>query len=476
MLSVAHVVVETRSGLSIGSGVSRTGRDLEVVRDAYNLPTIPGTALAGVLRDVYSNTRADLANTLADPSEIFGFAGKSAGEGARSCLEISYGVLHGSDDCPLVDPLSRKQDGDPLAKWFLEDFDAKTPVRHRVRINGRGVADAGGRGKFDRDVVPAGARFTFELSFWHDGSKSAIWEHLLASLDHPSFRLGGCTKAGFGACRVIRVKSGDFDLSTDEGLAAFARVSPSLAVLDCPALNPRAVAPTMSTAADHTTYELTLRLIDFWRVGQGQNPIRASGGVKDPDPIKDGAEADVSPYTEPVIVWKPEGGEITTENLLVPGSSIKGALRHRAAFHYDRLCSRLIGRDDPFDANATDHHPAVLDLFGSIPGKDSAAKPRRGRVIIDDVLVPLAGNVEGLQTLMHNSVDRFTGGVRDKILFSERLAFKGSFSVKITILKGASEATENADKALDLAIADLKSGRLPIGAASGRGHGRLEAI
>ena len=100
---------------------------------------------------------------------------------------------------------------------------------------------------------------------------------------------------------------------------------------------------------------------------------------------------------------------------------------------------------------------------------------KRGRVIIDDILIPLKkGHVDGVQTLAHNSVDRFTGGVRDKVLFSERMIFRGDIDLTIHIESSVTPVAAVAERALEMALEDLCAGRLPIGAAGGRGHGRLE--
>lgn len=466
-LSVAQIVIEAETPLSIASGAARGTRDSAVVTDAWGLPAIPGASLAGVLRAAFRQA----GGAPESEDRIFGFV--AGDDGARSALEVSFATLHGSDDRPLTAPYQRQNQGDSLAIWFLEKFAKDAPIRHRVRINERGVADTEQRGKFDRDVVPRGARFTFEIRLRHDDDAPAreAWDILLDSISGPSFRLGGMTRAGLGAVVVRRMSQATFDLSSAEGLQNYSAVAADLARFrSCAALQDR--RPAAQTAP---AYSISLAAEDFWRIGQSAEPLRAPPGVSDPDRRGQGGAADMSPYTEPVITWSAAGkGALEFDCLLVPATSIKGALRHRTAFHFDRLTNNLVERGRPLPPRSFEDHPAIVHLFGSI--EDEGRSARRGRVIIDDVLLPLS-EVEGLQTIAHNSIDRFTGGVRDKILFSERMVFGGRFTFLVRLESGPeTEESGQATQALEMAIADLSAGLLPLGAAGGRGHGRMNRI
>ena len=73
----------------------------------------------------------------------------------------------------------------------------------------------------------------------------------------------------------------------------------------------------------------------------------------------------------------------------------------------------------------------------------------------------------------HNSIDRFTGGVRDGFLFSEELAHRGQIELELLLLDPARIARQCplGREALRLALADLIEGRLALGGGSGKGHG-----
>ena len=68
----------------------------------------------------------------------------------------------------------------------------------------------------------------------------------------------------------------------------------------------------------------------------------------------------------------------------------------------------------------------------------------------------------------HNSIDRFTGGVRKGALYSEELLYQPSFSLKLWLTTGA-KLSPAMHKALEDTFNDLKVGLLPMGAGSGRG-------
>ena len=95
--------------------------------------------------------------------------------------------------------------------------------------------------------------------------------------------------------------------------------------------------------------------------------------------------------------------------------------------------------------------------------------------MIDDVVID--PDDVGIRTLLHNAIDRFTCGVRDGFLFSEQMLWRGRFEIHLTVTAGKpNDAAARAETAFWMAVDDLCEGRLAIGAASGRGHGRIRGI
>jgi hypothetical protein len=68
----------------------------------------------------------------------------------------------------------------------------------------------------------------------------------------------------------------------------------------------------------------------------------------------------------------------------------------------------------------------------------------------------------------HNSIDRFTGGVRDGALYSEELLYQPTFELQLYLTPGEPLSDELNGALLDT-LNDIKFGLLPIGAGAGRG-------
>ena len=205
---------------------------------------------------------------------------------------------------------------------------------------------------------------------------------------------------------------------------------------------------------------------DFWRIGSGVESFLA-GQEKVPDAL---------PAAEPIISWNNGKGSLTVRYRLAPASAVKGALRHRVAYHYNRLNCNFAERStklDPKTENESLENSAAKSLFGFARDQDDAGPTGApGRIEIDDIyLDPTAG--ASAHALMHNSIDSFSGGVRDGLLFTEELTAGGDIPLNLTIRPGPTNEDPSIRKALDLALLDLTTGRLSLGAGGGEGHGRM---
>lgn len=466
-LHVARVVLEAVTPLSVTTGTNEGVFDTRLVRDADGLPAIPGTTLAGVLR---SHARRILGEDF--EADAFG-ARPADGRGPTpSRIEISWARLHGADDRPA--PLRTDVSQDTLLAVLADGPASEPVVRDRVRLNHRGVADAAGRGKFDRSVLPKGARFTFDLRWWSTGSDHdrVAWRNLLGLLHLDSFAVGGATRSGLGRLTPVtgRLRSACFDLSTRDGISTFeAARHPEtgwLAALereckpDGPAEQPEPPEEAKRADEELRRVELSLEPQDYLRVG--------GSGAGIPTPDVRGQQPDLRPLTERVIVWQDGRGDFETW-LIVPGSAIKGALRHRTVFHLGRILEQFAEETAGEIGNRV--RAAEEKLFGSVKGRSGG---QAGLVTVEDAFVQrIAANtsLSCASTMAHNSLDRFTGGVRDGFLFTEELPWRlGLIPVRIRIAAGASQ---DAARALDMALADLQEGRLTLGAGGGRGHGTL---
>lgn len=498
--SIARLVLETTTPLSIATGRTDGLSDNLLVRDANGLPAIPGSSLAGVLRHTYQSLydpeKAD--DNAKNTQELFGTDKKdkttdksdktnNQETGYPSFVQVSWGCLHDSHDKPIEDLLDT--DDKRWADEIVTDALQTTPIRRdHVKLNHRGVSDAQKQGKFDRVSLTTGHRFSVELSLWSDKSNDSRWGKLLHLLERPEFRLGGGTRRGLGKLKVVRCYTGQFNLK--EQLTQFSELTQYLS--DTTHLT-RLELETLSS-------QITLNLtpLEGYRFGGGLTQL-----VED-------SQAQLLIVTEPCVKWQrfftQKGdkwkGKLTQKRVVIPASSVKGALSHRVAYHYNRLTQvfaeeKLNDRDTAYQdvkRCVGENNLAVKALFGYVqekPDKNDKDIAQIGCLIFDDVY--LTGTINYLQKAekagvteyIHNGVDRFTGGVREGVLFSEEVIVdEQSFQLNITVIPPSTQndvwkALTEPEKthiwaALKWALTDLAEGRLALGAGGGRGHGYFE--
>ena len=457
-LCIARIILEAGSALSISTGNADGIFDTALVRDANGLPAIPGTSLAGVLRHLWIDRYGK------DNESLFGYQKHRENEGESSRLTVSWGALLDSEGNPSEGLLTRKGNGrleDELYRAVLEQAD--TPVlRDRVRLTHRGAASASDRGKYDRSVLPAGHRFAVELRMWRgrDGENEE-WDRLLALLNHPAFRLGGATRAGLGRMKTIRLFQRCFDLTNRDDVEAFCRLKPGLHETE--ALEKW---DQKNFDDDHILCgTLEIEAKGLWRIGQGNESL--SVGMSKP--------ADLLPKIEERIDWSEGRGKRELKMLLLPASSVKGALAHRMAFHARCLAGEWNGRE----ALADDRPQAVDALFGSVKERrrgdgETKSEGRAGALFIDDAV--LSTDATKVARLMHNAIDRFTGGVRDRMLFEEESVWKGKFKIPLVLNLNRipEDRREQVRRAFKAALDDLCQGRLALGSRTTTGNGFFE--
>lgn len=448
--AVARVVLELDSPMSIGTGAEGLYADNALVLDANDLPSIPGTSLAGVLRAVWA---AKLGAKEAD--RAFGFQepkqrGTEEAAGQRSAVRVSWGMIHDQHDRPVEGlHLPSVLAGDPVLA-------SAAGVRDHVRLNHRGVAD--GHGKFDRASVLAGHRFTFELESVGEGSEAWL-RTLLGYLADPTLRLGAATRAGLGMFHVVQAGIRSYDLRVDhqEWCARPMRLADVV---------PGMVAVGVTVGERSGTHaRLVLTSDEPWQVGGGD------GDGIEADEHKD---AQILPYTEARIRWSKGRGKVAGPDLVLPASALKGAIRHRTAYHLRALKKRFAGQIDAaaqrhdLDPFGPETEPEVVALFGTIKANDEG---QAGRVWLGDARVPLKDVT--LATCTHLSVDRFTGGPLAGHLFQETSVGRTTLEVPIVLQANPEEAEglSLALRALSMALRDLREGLLQVGAGAGRGYG-----
>ncbi len=410
---VHRFVLEAISPVMIASGDDDPLLDNLLVRDANGLPMIPATTLAGAVRAQLPDKARDL----------FGF--QDLHEGRRSTLVFTDALAHWGDDKPR-DGWCLLPKSDSIVSLLLKD----SPVtRQHVRLDAYGITD--GTGKFERSACPTGTRFTFEVSTW--GDKAGL-DTVVGRICGGLF-LGGAKRSGYGELKCLRDGRLSFDLKDSTGIKNYCDYA-GRRLDDCSLFN---MAP--STSAETTP-------APCWQLeGQIEGPLLIGS------PRENGRGGRQS-YREVQIKWdeQEEREPSVSAAVVVPGSAIKGPLRHRTRYY--------LGRCGYKDADADARIESLLGSEASVNGG------KAGKLRFHDAEVEAKEQI----TVFHVSLDRFTGGARDKsgALFSDDMLWRPKVKIRIDQLDAISEDEE---KAFVSALEDLSTGLLGIGAEWGEGAG-----
>lgn len=436
---LARIVLEAETPLKIGSGHGNVMTDSAIVRDVNNLPFIPATTLQGILRHALAD------KTMAE--RMMGW--QEGGNGRGSFLTISEAKLVNEKGKPMDGLQDRAEtEKDEFLRYFT-----MMPIRQHVRISHKGTAE--NQGKFDEEVVVRGTRFCFDVQLEADAANGENdFLKFLSHLKDKTFRIGGGSRKGFGKVKVVQVYYCKLDFNNPDDFKAYMN-KPACLAEPWDRYKPLAITADVEQAVTH--YELRLHPLDF---------ILFSSGLGDEN-------SDMAIVHEPIIEWTEGQGHWLDEKstLVIPASSVKGAIAHRTAFHYNRLCGAFAD-DNTEQAKTGNDNPAVRSLFGYAGSGDGKDK-QRGRVLFTDIVAKRIAEDEP-KILNHVKIDRFTGGTINGALFCEEPLFADKEEVKLCMDVIGNSDDENVIKAFECALSDICHGLLPLGGGVNRGNGRFQ--
>ena len=445
---VARVVIEAVTPFRIGSGDKDLTTDSSVLRDANGLPYIPGTTLAGVFRSYQDKEKS---------KGLYGF--QSGTEGCGSRIIFSDAKLLDGDGNP-VDCFK-----DISSDIFLKNF-SNLPVRQHVCISHLGTSID--KGKFDKEIVYKGTRFAFEVEYLAEDENENLLQDLLLSSKSEYFRIGSSTRNGLGQFKLEKLFIRKINLKKQDDLEAYLNKTSSLTnntfwkdITDI----------SVNTCTDTkiwNTYNFYLKPVDFILFGSGKGD--------------ENGDADTTPVKENVIEWNNENKATIKETVIIPTSSIKGAIAHRVAFHYNKYEGKYCDEITDFENYTGSNNHAVRKLFGSIQNADKEKEAQRGNVLFSDIYFV---NCKWNNHLFnHVVIDNFSGGSINGGLFTEQAIYTENFNPEdkedykinfsISVNSYAFDGDENVLKALTETFNDLCNGMLPIGGSTNKGHGLLQ--
>lgn len=434
---LARFVIEAKTPLAVGSGEKDITTDALVATDVNGLPYIPGTAIAGVVRSMIGEESAKTFFGYQVPNK------KKDGKGSEIIFTEAK-ILNSKGE--VVDGLNIEAiDKDPLLKEYKE-----LPIRQHARISEKGVTVKGG--KFDEQVVFAGTRFCFELEMVSVKEENNNFESVLSQINNKTFRIGSGTRCGFGEIEVVEMQRAKLDLSKPNELELYLDKSSNLSE-DWNGWQRDENIEKETLSTDWVEYKLSLQPEDFFLFGSGFGD----------------EDVDMTPVKARKVEWSNGCGKLSDKMVLIPATSVKGALSHRVAFHWNKLNKYYAGNPE---AKVGKDNFAVKTLFGS-EGEKEGEGQLRGNVIFSDIIEKR--NVED-KILNHVAIDRFTGGAMDGALFSEKTTYVREkdkpFEMTLLVRKEVLDKKDKkVEQALEAALQDICKGMLPLGGGVNRGNG-----
>lgn len=378
---------------------------------------LPGTSLAGALRELARERRGDEA-----AADWFGPI-------------LSGPVLSGT-----------AAEAKASRVWVLGSKrldNADTQLLSSTRID-RSRGAAAGNTLRTEEVLPAGARFEVFLR-WDDASDTEVSElgELIAAW-RPL--IGRGVSRGRGRCAVEAVQYGTLRLSDPADLLRWLTThGPDLA---------RQVAATPveipdGDADNGVLFQVPARIVGPLRIGTGSKPAPGSQ-----EPLR-------------LMRTRPGGPPV------VPGTALKGVFRSRAEF----ILRSVIG-EPAACLPGTCGKCWTCQVFGYGGGSDTDSTSVDGRAAIRFADAVVSAPVEA--TRAHIAIDRFTGGVLDGALYTAEGLEAGTFTIEADLLRwltsdGPAAETRRAEIAavLRLVLEDLNDGIIGMGAATTRGYGSV---
>lgn len=437
MRILAHIIFEADSALRFGCGDFNMLYDSPIQRDFNGLPLILGTSICGVIRanakEIFSQSEVE---------NLFGFS--NGKEDSSSKIIFSNALL-------LDEKMQVSESLIPfstLAKSkFLSHF-LHLPQRQHNAIGYQGISKDGA--KFDEEVIFQGTRFkcALEMKCENKRDKEDFFK-ILSLFYSPYIRFGAGSTKGFGVIKALEIH---YEILQNP-FSKSSSLNQSLSQIFTP--------QDFVSKSQFTHYALTLTPENVFLFGSGF-------GDEDADSIA---------VSEKVVDYAK--GTLSKAKLLIPASSIKGAISQRTKFYINQHLGNFIdsAESSPDSANVNDSKSSQIHatLFGSANSQTN--QPTKGQILVRDMYLDYDEKRDS-QIFVHNSIDRFSASVVDGALFQEKATFVSASNLCIDIFVATSPIKSQnpqdfatATNAFEKALIDICNGALPLGAMSSKGHG-----
>lgn len=279
--------------------------------------------------------------------------------------------------------------------------------------------------KFNMEYVGAGACFQFSVYLYDTEYQEAL-EEIFAAMNSENIQFGGQKSNGCGYVRIDRLERAVFDMKKAEDRRKWAEED------SLPASSYEDITKALPSGSGYRkAYEITV-------AGRTEGELLVKGiAVMDEDENAPDA-----------VNMKNAGGDY-----IIPGSSLKGAVRSQM----ERIAVWL-GCEE-----------VIRETFGSAAEADG--RGATGNIAFFDTIVGRAAENDRAAVRHRIHIDKFTGGVMERALFSEKNV-SGEMKLRITV--SDKNAPDRSCALLLLALRDLAIGVMSLGSGYNIGKGIME--
>lgn len=429
------ITFQLDSPLCIGSGRNDI-TDQDILRDARGIPYIPGSAVAGVLREACKGIMDKKSWKY-----YFGYSSTNTGNKVKSDDDIIESQIVFYDATLVGD--NKNKDGNPKYRISQRDGVALNEYKSAKK-----------QAKFDWEILEGDCKFqTFieiseEQSDINENVKAVeVLINIAKIWKETDIRFGAKTTRGYGKICNVEIIGKNFDFTSKDEISnwldfdIFEENSWENAILYEDMLN-TLMKDNIWTLKDNNRLSLKLRL---------------EGGLSIRRYSTECSDEESSPDQEQLTTVKfdKNGSE---EVAVIPGTTWAGAIGHRM--------EELIKSSKVKEVEISKDYKQKYYYFGTV---DSEVK-EKSLIYFNES--KLTGGQ--FKKMSRNAIDRFLGSTAEGALFTEKIYIGGETTLDISFGDPYNTAVSYSDdfiKALAATLTDLHEGYLAVGGATSVGRG-----
>ena len=312
--------------------------------------------------------------------------------------------------------------------FFKEKESADIVIRDGIEMNGY-TKTTKNQSKYNYEVLNPEVKFQFRMEILiRDEFKNLdvlqFVSNLLEMVRQGDFRIGAKTSRGLGQVTFDNILYRDLRIETAENMLEYA-------AFDWKQLMPikEGALPPATYQSPYTTLEVPLQV-------QSTLLIRSY--------FLNNFDVDCEQLT-------------VNDKAVIPGSAWAGVFRHKTKELLEELSDKKVAKQ------------YIKALFGA---EKEEEETKRSRIVfgesVDEALICVEGKKKSqLKEVTRNKIDRFTSGVLDTGLFSERIAVGGIYTLQIQI----KQACNYEIGMILLTIAEIRNGLVALGGDTSIGRG-----